>query len=166
MSDIEDVLKERGKRYGEFDEHARITQGIKALMVSGRSWLDCSASQREALDMIAHKIGRIVNGDPSYLDSWVDIGGYNALVVKELETPSSKEPASNNTTWDMHGRDTFSTYTTLNECAGKPYALYSHDGYAWYMSTAERQIFIDYGVYPPGLIKAHRAAIAKKGDDL
>lgn len=89
MSDIDTVLEERGKRYGEFDKHARITQGIKAFMVSGQSWNRCTPSMKEALEMIAHKIGRIVNGDPMYLDSWVDISGYNELVIKELRAPQS-----------------------------------------------------------------------------
>jgi hypothetical protein len=34
--------------------------------------------------MIVHKIGRILNGDPNYDDSWADIAGYAQLVVKEL----------------------------------------------------------------------------------
>jgi hypothetical protein len=35
--------------------------------------------------MIAHKLGRIVNGDPNYVDSWVDIAGYATLVAKRLQ---------------------------------------------------------------------------------
>ena len=50
-NDIDNVLKERGTRYGEFDEHARITQGIKAYMTSGVSWDRCNPSMKEALDM-------------------------------------------------------------------------------------------------------------------
>jgi hypothetical protein len=41
--------------------------------------------QQEALDMIFHKIGRIVNGDPDYADSWIDIAGYATLVADRLE---------------------------------------------------------------------------------
>ncbi len=79
------VLQERGKRYGEFGEHARITQEIKRTLRSGMSWETCTDGQKEALEMIAHKLGRIVNGDPNYADSWVDIGGYAKL--GENETP-------------------------------------------------------------------------------
>jgi hypothetical protein len=82
--DIEDTLKERGNRYGSFDEHARITQNMKTVARSGRSWDHATSSQQEALDMICHKIGRIVNGDPHYDDSWIDIVGYAQLVVNEL----------------------------------------------------------------------------------
>jgi len=35
--------------------------------------------------MIAHKIGRIINGDPDYDDSWVDIAGYAKLVSDRLQ---------------------------------------------------------------------------------
>ena len=34
--------------------------------------------------MILHKIGRILNGDPNYADSWHDIAGYAKLVEDEL----------------------------------------------------------------------------------
>lgn len=82
---IDATLAERGARYGEFDEHARITQQIKSALVSGRSWSQCTPSQKECLEMLAHKMGRIVNGDPTYLDSWVDIIGYTRLVEKQME---------------------------------------------------------------------------------
>jgi hypothetical protein len=36
--------------------------------------------QREALDMILHKIARIVNGNPNETDHWHDIAGYATLV--------------------------------------------------------------------------------------
>ena len=34
--------------------------------------------------MIFHKIGRIINGDPDYADSWHDIAGYAQLVANRL----------------------------------------------------------------------------------
>jgi len=46
------------------------------------------ADQREALDMICHKIARIVNGNPDYADSWTDIAGYATLVAERLENDS------------------------------------------------------------------------------
>ncbi len=88
---IEQILEERGNRYGEFAEHARITQEIKDTLVSGQSWDDCSDSQREALEMIAHKLGRIVNGDPDYDDSWIDIIGYSQLIIDEIQEDSTED---------------------------------------------------------------------------
>lgn len=81
---IAEVLAERGSRYGDFKEHARITQTIKAAMANSKNFHILVHSQKEALEMIAHKIGRILNGDPNYLDSWIDIVGYTQLVIDEL----------------------------------------------------------------------------------
>lgn len=84
--DIAATLNERGNRYGRFAGHAQITQEIKRAMSRHALAMDktFTDSQWEALEMIAHKIGRIVNGDPDYVDSWVDIAGYAKLVADEL----------------------------------------------------------------------------------
>ena len=86
-TEVDAVLDERGKRYGTFVGHATITQALKQivranLLVRNKS---LKADQQEALDMILHKIARIVNGDPDYVDSWVDIAGYAKLVADKLE---------------------------------------------------------------------------------
>ena len=79
------TLDERGTRYGKFKGHAEISQAIKSVMFNSRQDLELAADQREALEMIAHKIARIINGDPDYADSWVDIAGYAKLVADRLE---------------------------------------------------------------------------------
>jgi hypothetical protein len=81
------ILTERGSRYGAFIGHAEITQKLKVVMYEHRNfdaWEALDNDQREALEMIAHKIGRILNGDPNYADSWVDIAGYAKLVADRL----------------------------------------------------------------------------------
>ena len=91
---VEDTLKERGARYGSFEGHAIITQRLKdaarTFMPGGDSmdtaWVKLTTSHREALEMIFHKIGRILNGDPNYADSWHDIAGYAKLVEDEINT--------------------------------------------------------------------------------
>ncbi len=85
MDDIQKTLNDRGNRYGEFKDHAHITQGLKYYMHNHPNWSKLSVYQKEALEMVQHKIGRIINGDPNYLDSWVDIIGYVQLVINELE---------------------------------------------------------------------------------
>lgn len=82
---IEQILNERGERYGEFDEHARITQSIKRAMQDSPNWNRLPDAMRESLEMVAHKVGRILNGDPAYLDSWIDLVGYTQLVINLLE---------------------------------------------------------------------------------
>ena len=81
---IQDTLEQRESRYGDFWGHARITQNLKAIMSDSPNWATLPPNMREALEMTAHKIGRILNGDPSYKDSWVDIEGYIHLVSQEL----------------------------------------------------------------------------------
>lgn len=84
MSTIENTLAERETRYGAFPSHARITQKIKDAMRDSRNWDKLEYDQKEALEMVAHKIGRILNGDPDYHDSWHDIIGYTKLVADRL----------------------------------------------------------------------------------
>lgn len=81
---VNDLLKERGTRYGKFTTHAELTQTLKSTMMFYPNWSILSADKKEALEMIAHKIGRIINGDPEYVDSWEDIAGYAQLVVNNL----------------------------------------------------------------------------------
>ena len=81
---VERTLEERGKRYGTFRDHADISQRIKQVMQTENGWGRLQYDQREALEMIAHKIARIINGDPNYADSWHDIAGYAGLIDKRL----------------------------------------------------------------------------------
>lgn len=82
---IDEILKERAARYGEFPDHAEISQGLKTVMRNTQKWCDLSHDKKEALEMIAHKIARILNGDPDYSDSWRDGEGYFKLVADSLE---------------------------------------------------------------------------------
>ena len=83
-SSTEALITERGNRYGKFKDGAAIMQELKFVMHEVDGWHNLTPSQREALDMIQHKIGRILNGDPTYDDSWKDIAGYATLIVNEL----------------------------------------------------------------------------------
>jgi len=85
--DITTTMEERGKRYGPFATHAEITEQLKAVVgiyVRRKPVKFLDFDQQEALDMICHKIGRILNGDPNYADSWHDIAGYAQLVADRL----------------------------------------------------------------------------------
>jgi hypothetical protein len=78
--DTDQLLAERGKTHGEYSEHAHTTQLLKDVMHESRNWEILSPMQRESLEMFAHKIGRILSGDPSFHDHWDDIAGYAKLV--------------------------------------------------------------------------------------
>jgi hypothetical protein len=84
---INETLNERAQDYGTFKDGAALMQGIKRLLadharVHDRTFAD---DQWEALEMIVHKIARIVNGNPDKVDSWVDIAGYATLVADRLQ---------------------------------------------------------------------------------
>lgn len=81
---VEEILEDRGDLYGAFTTHAALSQAIKTAMWSHDGWIGLSTDQREAFEMIAHKIARIINGNPDYADSWVDIAGYAQLVADRL----------------------------------------------------------------------------------
>ena len=82
---ILDTIAEREARYGPLASNARIAQGIKNVMRSDIDrWLYLSADKREALDMIASKISRILSGDPEYRDNWWDIAGFSTLIADTL----------------------------------------------------------------------------------
>ena len=86
MDDVNKTLDSRGSQYGEFHSHAKISQELKHSLM-----LNCSPDDRfthsmaEAIDMIFHKIARIMNGNPEYIDNWHDIQGYARLVEIELQ---------------------------------------------------------------------------------
>ena len=81
---VDSTINERGERYGKFNEGANIMQTLKNVMRETDGWERLTASQREALEMIQHKIGRVLNGDPNYDDNWRDICGYSQLILDEL----------------------------------------------------------------------------------
>jgi Domain of unknown function (DUF6378) len=81
------VLAQRGSQYGAFETQAMLAQFLKDNVrqhLGGYNWNDMSCMQREAIDMILHKVSRIVNGDPNYKDSWTDIIGYAKLIEDTL----------------------------------------------------------------------------------
>ena len=82
---IEEILQSREETYGSFFLNSLVTQGIKADLHMAGNWKKMSSSHKEALEMIAHKMSRIANGDSNYKDSWLDIQGYAELALKECK---------------------------------------------------------------------------------
>lgn len=84
---LSQTLQERGAKYGKFRENSEAAQQLKrviAIYVRRQAVGFLGCDQQEALDMICHKIGRIVCGDPDWADSWHDIAGYAQLVADRL----------------------------------------------------------------------------------
>ena len=86
MTDIAEVLVARGKTHGDYADHARITQALKDIMRRAPSYADMNDMEREAVEMILHKLGRIGAGNPHFHDHYLDIAGYATLVADRLET--------------------------------------------------------------------------------
>jgi hypothetical protein len=107
MPSIENTLAERGARYGAFIGHAAITQVLKsvirgtlledlqdekfvndlelALAPVKVKWPTLRCDVREGWEMVAHKLGRALNGDSEYFDHAVDGAGYLKLVADRQE---------------------------------------------------------------------------------
>ena len=81
---IEATLADREARYGAFPLTASIVQGIQHAFKCAPKWDGLDDTMKHALEMIALKIGRILNGYPGYPDNWHDIAGYATLVEKDL----------------------------------------------------------------------------------
>lgn len=100
---VEATLAQRGSRYGDFTDHAAICQELKEVMTGCtkvnpeypdqriRGWQLLSSVQRQALEVIADKVARILSGDPNYDDNWHDIQGYAKLVEDRLPCNQNKE---------------------------------------------------------------------------
>lgn len=59
MTDIRKTLKQRGSRYGTFEENARITQGLLKVLSTSENYNHLEDMHRECLHMICHKMSRI-----------------------------------------------------------------------------------------------------------
>jgi hypothetical protein len=84
MSTIDDTLNARDIRYGAFYDNAHIAQNIKFVLRMSPNWSKLEPDQKEALEQICSKVGRMMTGDFNYVDSWHDIGGYAKLVENRL----------------------------------------------------------------------------------
>jgi len=85
---VETTLVQRGNRYGEFKNGAKLSQTLKSAfdkhIIKYGQPENFTASMTESLEMIFHKLARIANGDPTYDDTWRDIAGYAQLIVDEI----------------------------------------------------------------------------------
>ena len=82
---VEAILDTRHNNYGSFTDGAEVIRALKHEIYIRGAYGKLAADQAEALDMIFHKIGRIVNGNADHVDSWTDIAGYAKLVADRLQ---------------------------------------------------------------------------------
>lgn len=84
---VDKILQERAQSYGTFVSLAKTAQEFKSVLYRelGSRNKRLADDQAESLDMILHKIARIINGNADHADSWADIAGYATLVAERLQ---------------------------------------------------------------------------------
>lgn len=88
LDEVDDTLQSREDSHGPYREQAQFSQLLKSIMHSHKNWKDIPAEQRESLDMITVKVSRLMNGNSSEPDTWLDISGYAMLCYNLLTTGS------------------------------------------------------------------------------
>ena len=86
---VQDTLGQRAKTHGDFIINGGIMQTLKEECRAMLGWKRLLPHQKEALDMICHKVGRILTGNPNDPDHWHDIAGYSTLVENIIKTGKS-----------------------------------------------------------------------------
>ena len=82
---IDTILSTREMTHGSYVEQSTASQTLKRLCEQARNWDQMPCYMRESIHMIQQKVARIICGDPFERDHWVDIMGYAALVLRELD---------------------------------------------------------------------------------
>lgn len=90
---IDDLLRDKETTHGNFDDTATVAQTLKAIMRRGRNWESLPNQSKEALELIATKVARILNGDATDAEHWNDIAGYARLRANAF-APAYKRPAA------------------------------------------------------------------------
>lgn len=83
------ILKEREKTHGDFNQTALVAQQLKEIIRSRAEYeggYTLEPRIHEALDMILHKVARIVCGSYRHKDHWDDIAGYAKLATKFIDS--------------------------------------------------------------------------------
>ena len=86
-----DILAERQKTHGDFYDVAMVAQELKDVLRRGKNWKMLDDAQREALEMVATKIARILSGNPHEVDHYRDGAGYFQLIVNAY-TACERDP--------------------------------------------------------------------------
>lgn len=80
-----ETIAARESVYGPFHVHAKAEQDIKKAMMSQPNWDKLNDVQKSAMEMIVHKMARILNNSADYDDNWHDIAGYATLAENDVK---------------------------------------------------------------------------------
>lgn len=79
---LQQIIDQRAKTHGKFEDNAVVATEVMASLAGGANFQSLTTQQFFALQNIAGKMARIVNGDANEPDHWTDIAGY-ATLAKE-----------------------------------------------------------------------------------
>ena len=82
---IKDTLDERQGSHGDFTINSQVSQHLKDTIKGQPGYDQLTNVQKEALDMICHKMARIIAGNPNWADHWHDIAGYAKLAEDRID---------------------------------------------------------------------------------
>jgi hypothetical protein len=79
----------RDEQHGGMEAVGSVSQQIKQAMRGSRNWSRLTSGHQEALDMVAHKIARVLSGaDPHDPEHWVDVAGYPQAAIRSRCLPT------------------------------------------------------------------------------
>lgn len=88
--EVQNVVRNRDASYGGFGGIAKTCQDFKEIARNCPSWNSLTPCEKEGIDMIFHKITRILYSPQKIRDSWVDIGGYCRATLAALDKDGVK----------------------------------------------------------------------------
>lgn len=91
MDKCREILTQRGKTHGNYKLVATTSNLLKESIRATPCYNNLSMEVKESLDMILHKISRVVNGNAYFNDHWQDIIGYSQLILDSIQSMENKK---------------------------------------------------------------------------
>jgi hypothetical protein len=82
--DTEKLIEARHSTHGDYSCVAELDQALKDVLRNHVGWDRLTPGQALAIEMIVHKIARIMCGKPDFRDHWLDVCGYVQCVLDRL----------------------------------------------------------------------------------
>jgi hypothetical protein len=80
------TIPNRDHQHGGMEAVGQLAQNLKGAIRTGDNWHRLTPGEQEALDMICHKIARILSGaDPHDPEHWTDLAGYAHAAMRSRE---------------------------------------------------------------------------------
>ncbi|WP_104748584.1 hypothetical protein [Helicobacter cetorum] len=81
---INQILDEREEKYGDYETMAMLDTELKEALRTHPNFIALPNEIKCSLEMILHKVARVVNGDYMHKDNFIDIKGYSELALRSI----------------------------------------------------------------------------------